>query len=340
LVKIGTGDDMRFEWVVGRADAERRLDRFLWQALQRELASISSSRVQKILRKGDVRINGDRAAAGTRLASGDRIVAHLSVRPGDLRKTKSPAPSTRTAEVYRGPKIAVLHEGRSVIVVNKPAGVSCDHGESGSPGLLSWAEERYAEDLAAGRVRPAAAHRLDRGTTGAVCLGLTAAALESFRSAQEEGRVHKVYWVVVWGRPTSIEFELSFPLKRLPHARRRAPKVVRAASDEEGFAARTEFRWIAGGGEASLLQARPLTGRTHQIRAHCRLQGLPVVGDPRYGDRARDEAAKLKRFLDHQLLHAKSLELDSAELGYSVEAPLPHEFAEALEVVGIHPPRP
>jgi len=321
---------MRFEWTVSDADAGRRLDRFLLSRFRSQLDSVSSSHIQRMLRKGDVKLNGVKARPGVSLKSGDVVVAHHPVkgtRPSADQEAEaglSPIPR------YQGPPITVLYEADGFLVANKPAGVSCDHGEGGIPGLLNWVLSRYEEDAAAGKVRPAAAHRLDAGTTGAVCLGLTARALENFRSAQEEKRTRKVYWLVVWGRPLERNFELTIPLRRLAHSKRNAPKVVVAEMGEKGLSARTRFRWIAAGDECSLLQAEVLTGRTHQIRAHCKAHGLPIVGDPRYGDRARDERSGMRSFLDHQLLHVRQLELEDPSVGFEVTAPLPSEFRRAL----------
>ncbi len=322
---------MRFEWTVAGADANRRLDRFLLSRLKEQIEGLSSSRIQRMLRKGDVKVNGLKARGGLTLRPGDVVVAHHSAPETALRTPTESHLEADSTPAYQGPTITVLHEAQGFLVVDKPAGVTCDHGEGGAPGLLTWARERYQEDVSANRVRPAAAHRLDRGTTGAICLGLTAEVLEIFRRAQEEHRVHKLYWVVVWGRPLEREFELEIPLLRLAHSKRRGPKVVPAVKDQEGLPARTRFRWIAAGPASSLLQAEVLTGRTHQIRAHCKAHGLPVVGDPRYGDPDKDEAAKLRGFLDHQLLHAKSLELEEPAVGFAAEADLPAEFRRALK---------
>jgi len=321
---------MRFEWTVSDADAGRRLDRFLLSRFKSLLESVSSSRIQRMLRKGDVKVNGIKARPGVSLRAGDRVVAHHPA-PGSPPPTgEGKGRGLPLVSSYEGPPITVLHESYGFLVVNKPAGVSCDHGEGGKPGLLNWAWSRYEKDAMSGKVRPAAAHRLDAGTTGTVCLGLTARALESFRRAQEEQRIHKLYWIVVWGRPLEREFELSIPLRRLPHAKRRAPKVVAAEKGDEGLSARTRFRWIAAGDGVSLLQAEILTGRTHQIRAHCRAHGLPIVGDPRYGDRAKDKGAGLASILDHQLLHARQLELADPSAGFAVTAQLPTEYRRAL----------
>lgn len=353
---------MKFEFTVAEADAGRRLDRFLSAHLAPQLGELPPSRIQRLLRKGDVKVNGKRAKAGDLVHAGDQIVAHhpdpagagragaaRGVRDGRRRTpardvTLSPAAeptppgessSDQFRKVYEGPGIPVLHEATDIVVVNKPPAVSCDHGEGGGPGLLTWAEERYAEQIAAGEMRPAAGHRLDIGTSGAVCITLTAAASEAFRKGLEDGRVSKRYWVLVWGRPIEQEFVLEIPLKRLPHAPRNRPKVVAAPSAQEGQSARTRFRWIAAGPEASLLEAEPLTGRTHQVRAHCLAHGLPVVGDPRYGDPKRDKAIGLDSWLKRHCLHSRHLALRESESAFSVNAALTGDFERALVTLGV-----
>jgi len=343
---------MRFEWTVGAADAGRRLDRFLQSRLGEELGGLPSSRIQRMLRKGDVKVNGLRGRGSIRLEPGDLVVAHHrknpvrkdpSVPPGKgparpgapAPPGKGPAGDDRPLPSYRGPSPRILHEGTELVVVDKPAHVACDPGEGGWPGLLHWAQLRYAEAVARGDARPAAPHRLDEGTTGAVTVTLTASAQDAFRQAQQEGRVHKSYLVVVWGHPPRAELETRIPLGRLAHAPRDRPKMVPVADGPEGVGAHTRFRLLARGTEASLLEAEPITGRTHQIRAHLRALDLPVVGDPRYGDPRRDASAGLFAVLDHQLLHAAKLSLSDPARGFAVEAPLPAEFQTALGRLGI-----
>lgn len=339
---------MRFEWTVGEADAGRRLDRFLLRKLAEPLGELPPSHIQRMLRRGDVKLNGRKGSGNDRIKAGDVVVAHHSAPSGKGARSEADVPGAPAAvgasprersdgagqrpADYQGPSIEILHEREGLVVVDKPAGVTCDHGEGGRPGLLAWADRRWAEAIERGDARPAAPHRLDTGTTGTVAIGLTAAALERFRRAQSESRIHKLYRVLVWGRPPAERFDSTVPLRRLPHARRHEPKVVPA---EDGTA-HTRFHRIAGNEDVSLLEAEPLTGRTHQIRAHCLALGLPVVGDPRYGDAGRDRRAGLDAFLDHQLLHAVELVVDDPHWGLRVHAPLPGEFSRALRLVGLH----
>jgi len=339
---------MRFEFTVAEADAGRRLDRYLAAHLAPQLGGLPASRIQRLLRKGDVKLNGERASAGDTVRAGDLVVAHHPA-PADGSSGRPPggaiaaegqsgaprAGASADRGAYTGPGIPVLFEGDGLLVVNKPAEVSCDHGEGGGPGLLQWAEEKYASQVAVGDMRPATPHRLDIGTSGATCITLTAAAAESFRKGLEEGRVRKLYWVLVWGRPLEEEFDLRIPLRRLPHTPRNRPKVVAAPSADEGQPAHTRFSWIAAGPEASLLEAEPLSGRTHQIRAHCLAHGLPVVGDPRYGDPKRDRAVGLDAWLHRQCLHARSLGLDDPKRGFSVDAALTRDFERTLRSLGV-----
>lgn len=290
---------MRHESTIGPPDAGRRLDRFV----RTLLGDVPMSLVQRLIRTGQVRVDGKRCGqAGTTLELGQTVVVHHTPRhPGSPR----PAP---TGLPYQGPPIPVLHHDADFLAVNKPPHVACSEDGTQRANLPAWVRGILAEEIVAGRARPSLCHRLDRGTTGVVVFGLTAAAVSAFHRALADGTVEKRYWVAVWGRPRD-RFEIRVPLQRLGRTPPGRPKVVAAGDDGPSQSACTRLRVLARGPTATLLEAVPLTGRTHQIRAHLIIAGWPVVGDPRYGDPARDRAEGVHHLLDHQLLHARSIRL-------------------------------
>ncbi len=180
------------------------------------------------------------------------------------------------------------------------------------------------EAIESGEVRPEPCHRLDRHTTGILVVGLTAQAQELFRQALAEGRVRKVYEVVVWGYAPAPQWDCRIPLVRRDTTRRDRPRMVAAPADRKGaLTAHTRFTALSCADHRSRLRAELVTGRTHQVRAHCLAEGLPVVGDPRYG-RPGDATG------DGQFLHAQSLRISLPDRSIEVECPWPTHRARWL----------
>jgi len=307
---------MKHVFAVGPPDAGRRIERFL----QRALGDVPPSLVQKLLRKGDVRRNGARARAGEVLASGDELIVHH--RAQTSREAAPPA----TLPAYTGPPVSIVGRDADYLALCKPAGARCSIDENPESSLQSWIAATLAKEIESGEARPELCHRLDAGTTGIVLVALNAAAFTGFHRALEGGQLRKIYHVLVFGRPERTEWVEQTPLRRLPHAPKGRPKVVGAPGGE---AAATRLRWLGSSADVSLLEAEPITGRTHQIRAHLYALGLPVLGDPRYGDPRRERNLGLARSLEHQLLHAHRLDLPGPPRR-SFRAPHPPEFVMAL----------
>lgn len=312
---------MKHEFVVTAADADRRLDRFVAAALGR----VPMSLVRRLLRKKKIRVNGERGRAERRLAAGDRVVVHHSPR-------SKPGPGEQAPRVeYAGPPIPVLAETDDFLFVAKPGGVACSDDGHDDHALAAWFRSFLRERIESGEVRPEPCHRLDRHTTGVVAVALTAAAFERFRRALEHEQVRKTYEVVVHGAPDHDRFEVDVPLVRRPRPRADEPRMVDAREDTSAAAqdARTRFTVLHRRRDVSLLRAEPLTGRTHQIRAHCRVAGLPVVGDPRYGDAAREDDRR------GQLLHARAIALTDGDIPIEVRADWPPDRARRLRELGL-----
>jgi len=299
---------------VGAVDHGRRLDRYL----EKLDAGLPVSLVRRLLRQRRVRVNGRRIRDGEhRLETGDRIEIHHDFTPVDVR------PDDR---IWSGPTVPVLFRDTDWIVVNKPASVACSDDGRDPRALAVWLRETLAEEIADGTARPEPCHRLDRGTTGAVAVALNPRAFDRFRAGLQAGTVQKIYEVVVEGVPDEPDFECTLSLDRRERAGRQEPRMVPGSRIE----ARTRFAVLRSNGRQSLLEARPLTGRTHQIRAHCRALGLGVVGDPRYG------SPELPSHIDHQLLHARELVLD-ADGGFRVRAPWLETELAILRELGLTP---
>jgi len=291
---------VKYEFIVTAADADRRLDRFVAARFDQAPMGL----VRRLLRQKKIKVNGQRPEAAHRLTAGDVVVVHHVARGG------APDPSAGAAfepRPYEGPPIEVLAERDGFFFVNKPAGVACSDDGSDTQTLARWLENELTTRIASGEVRPEACHRLDRDTTGVVAVALGAAPFDSFRRALEAGKVHKSYEVVVHGSPSAVRFVIDTPLVRRGDVRADEARMIDGTGSTDALEARTEFELLASASDLSLLRARPITGRTHQIRAHCRIAGLHVVGDPRYGDAARDEAVEAT---SGQLLHARALRFE------------------------------
>lgn len=304
---------MKYEFVVTAADADRRLDRFVASRFDQAPMGL----VRRLLRQKKIKVNGTRPDAALRLREGDVVVVHHVAR--EQATPSAPRP-------YEGPAIEILDERDGLLFVNKPAGVACSDDGEDPAALARWLENTLADRIARGDVRPEPCHRLDRDTTGVVAVALTAAAFDRFRRALEDDAVTKDYEVVVHGTPPHDSFTIDVPLVRRADVRADAPRMV---AGEEGTPACTECETLRTCDTRSLLRARPVTGRTHQIRAHLRIEGLPVVGDPRYGDPTRDATVDAPTA---QLLHARRLAL--AE-DFAVEAPWPADRAAWLRAHGL-----
>ncbi|MEZ5560739.1 MAG: RluA family pseudouridine synthase [Pseudomonadales bacterium] len=301
--------------VVVRDDAGQRIDNFLL----RELAGVPRSRIYRMLRSGEVRVNGGRVKPTQRLVAGDRI----RIPPVRTAAAEDPA-RTGAAAAFIGDRLlqqleqAVLFEDERLLVVNKPAGLAV-HGGSG----LS-----YGAIEALRRMRPdvplSLAHRLDRDTSGCLLLAKSRGVLQSLHSALRERQVRKHYELIVHGRWPRRVTTVRLALHRYHTAS--GERRVRVATD--GKPSRTDFSIRAQSAQATRLEARLHTGRTHQIRVHAQASGHAVVGDEKYASEAQLDLARSLN-IRRLCLHAWYLafELDGQRLRF--EAPPPADFERA-----------
>lgn len=299
---------------VGEDEAGQRLDNYLVRLLK----GVPKGHVYRLLRTGQVRVNGGRRNPSYRLAGGDE----LRLPPVTMSGRKAAGPVRRVAKVLEND---VLYEDAVLLVVDKPSGIPV-HGGSGLDGGLIEALRTLRSEPGLELV-----HRLDRDTSGCLLIARRRSALRALHAAFRRGEVEKVYLALLAGR-VERPFTVEAPLRR--YVKRGGERHVAVAGD--GRAAITHFRPCAVGGPATLVEVRPGTGRTHQIRVHAAHYGHPVAGDPRYGDKAANRMFK-EAGLTRLALHAATIAFAHPQTGERMEmaAPLPQEMTRALTALGL-----
>ncbi|MGE3392015.1 MAG: RluA family pseudouridine synthase [Gammaproteobacteria bacterium] len=298
--------------VVTAEGANRRLDNYLGSVLR----DVPRTLIYRIIRTGEVRVNGRRGKPAQKLAAGDTIRVPPLQHHGD-------GPFALPQERLTAFESTILYEDDRVIVVDKPTGMAVHGGSGLAYGLIDIARA----------ARPASpridlVHRLDRPTSGCLMFAKDMPSLRALHDALAQQRVSKHYLALVAGRfprqPTVVDVPLDVR-HREAHERHTVASAV-------GVAAHTTFRLVRRFARCALVSAEPATGRTHQIRVHAAHLGHPLAGDTRYGDpmfNAELAALGLRRLF----LHAHRL---AFELGghHCLEAPLPadlHSVLQALE---------
>ena len=303
------------EITVDESASGQRVDNFLTLYLK----GVPRSRIFRLLRRGEVRVNRGRVRHHHRLVSGD------VVRIPPVRMVDTPPRTTPAEERQHAIERAILHEDDGLIVLNKPAGWAV-HGGSGLDfGVIECLRAARPD---AGRIE--LVHRIDRDTSGCLLVAKRRRVLASLHEALRKERVHKRYLALVRGNPGYRRRRSEAPLRR--EERRTGERIVRVHA--EGKRSVTEFVPVEIGDVASLVIARPHTGRTHQIRVHAADLHMPLAGDEKYGDRTfnrRMRSYGLKRLF----LHAVSIAIRTGEGRMEFEAPLAPELAAVLESLGL-----
>jgi len=303
--KAPAGAAPAVRWIDVSADeAGQRIDNYLFARLK----GVPKSRIYRILRSGEVRINSRRVEASDRVAAGDRIRIP-PVRVAE-RGSAIPAPHFR---------MPILLEDEWLVAIDKPAGLAVHGGSGVAHGVI--------ESLRS--MRPDArflelVHRLDRETSGVLLVAKKRAALTALHDMLREREMDKRYLVGVAGRFRNEMQRVRLALAKY-HA---ADGGKRVSVSEDGQSAETVFRRISRGARASLLEAELLTGRTHQIRVHLAHLGHPVLGDDKYGDFELNRALR-KEGLKRMFLHAASISFRHPGTGdaITIASPLPADLA-------------
>lgn len=291
--------------------AGQRIDNFL----RSELPGVPKGRLYRLLRRGEVRVNGGRIRAEYKLKEGDVV----RVPPVRVKDASAPPPEKLAADMLD----RALFEDRRLLVIDKPSGVAV-HGGSGI---------RYGVIELLRHARPdlrdlSLVHRIDRETSGCLVMAKRRSALRALHERFREGQVEKNYLALVEGDWQYGEQVIDVPL--LVRNRQGGERHVIVSDD--GKTAETRIVLSRTYGIYSLVQCVPLTGRTHQIRVHLQHAGHPIIGDDRYGDSAANLAAG-KHGLRRLFLHAQSIAFaDDSGNEQHFTAPLADDLERFLAV--------
>ncbi len=348
--------------VVGEDHAGSRLDRFL----TRQYPGLPRTRLYRIVRKGEVRVNGKRAEIDTRLMLGDSVrlppvratapepgqgepgvPATAAAAPRELGAAPAAPAAPRTAGAFAPAAVrrrvpdtlmqtvtgAIIHEDERLLVIDKPAGIAVHGGSGVSFGII--------EALRAARPQESDSlelvHRLDRDTSGVLLVARKPAVLRMLHASLREGEgFEKRYLALLKGSWQLGKKRIDAPLRT--DLRVGGERTVKVAP--MGKSAASDFRVVQSFGKvATLMEVSILTGRTHQIRVHAAYAGHPVAGDPKYGDAEFNEQIRDME-LERMFLHASSLSFVWPDRGteFSVNAPLPPELARVIDALSR--PRP
>lgn len=292
--------------------AGQRIDNFL----RNQLKNIPKSVVYRIVRKGEVRVNKKRVKAEYKLQAGDLV----RIPPVTVQETPEQAPVSTQLNKVAALESHIIFEDEHVLVVNKPSGLAV-HGGSGL---------KFGVIEALRALRPQArflelVHRIDRDTSGILLVAKKRSALRHLQAQFREKTVQKYYFALVMGN-----WKPSCKVVNAPLLKNEVNSIVRV--NPNGKASETRFKIIEAFKQATLLQASPITGRTHQIRVHTQYTGHPIAWDDRYGD-PRFDAYTAKVGIDRLFLHAANIIFQHPANGETVEvhAPLDGKLQTALE---------
>ncbi|HBS50930.1 MAG TPA: RluA family pseudouridine synthase [Rhodobacteraceae bacterium] len=328
---------------VREQDAGQRLDRWL----KRVFPQLSQGRIEKMCRKGELRVDGGRVKGSTRIEAGQAVRIPPLPKPGD----QPPAParprvSDADAEMIRS---CVIYRDDHIIAINKPPGLATQGGSKQTRHVDGLAEAlRFGADD-----KPRLVHRLDKDTSGVLLLARSRSVAQALTAAIRHKETRKIYWAVVAGVPTPYLGEIKYGLVKAPghgkggegekmlclHPREvdRTPGAKRAITQYATlYRVASRAAWVA---------LEPITGRTHQLRAHMAEIGHPILGDGKYGGSRQENlgdgwGAGTGGLLSDRLhLHARSITLlhPVTQQPLTVTANLPDHMAQTFVTLGWTP---
>jgi len=308
-------------FTVAEDDDGIRLDRWF----KRHLPDTSFNTVSRWARTGALRVDDRKASPGDRVATGQLLrMPPAEAAPAEGKRAVRPVvPLTEDEERYV--QEMVIERTRDALVLNKPPGLATQGGTKTNQHL-----DRLLDGLADDQgQRPKLVHRLDKDTSGVLLVARSARAAGHFAKTFSSRTARKVYWALVVGVPSPENGSIDAPLAKQPGTGGEKMHV----DEEQGQSARTLYRTIdIAGNRAAWVELQPLTGRTHQLRAHMAAIGHPIVGDAKYGGADAFLTGGVSRKMH---LHARRLRVDGPDgKAIDVTAELPPHFSESLGMLG------
>ncbi|WP_121067114.1 RluA family pseudouridine synthase [Chachezhania antarctica] len=326
---------------VGADEGDQRIDRWL----RRKFPHVSQGRIEKMCRKGELRVDGGRVKANTRLETGQQV--RIPPIPEDVEQAPAPKAAARISNAdEKMIQATVLYRDDYVIAINKPAGLPTQGGSGQTRHVDGLAEAlRFGmED------KPRLVHRLDKDTSGVLLLARTRAVAQGLTAAIRHRETRKIYWALVAGVPVPYLGEIRYGLVKAPgHGKAGENEKMRCVhprdmNDTPGAKrAHTLYASLYRvAGRAAWVALEPITGRTHQLRAHMAEIGHPIIGDGKYGGSGQENqgdgwGAQLGGIISRKLhLHARSMTFlhPVTQKPVTVTAPLPPHMAETWETLG------
>ncbi|HBN31329.1 MAG TPA: RluA family pseudouridine synthase [Rhodobacteraceae bacterium] len=322
-------------------EADQRLDRWF----RKRFPQIGQGRLEKLCRKGEIRVDGGRVKGATRLEAGQSV--RIPPLPAEQGRTSQPKrPDTISLEDTRMIQNTVIYRDDHIIAINKPAGLASQGGSG---------QTRHVDGLAAALCfgydeKPRLVHRLDKDTSGVLLLARTAKMATALTKAFQARTTRKIYWAAVAGSPHPKKGTIRYGLVKAPgHGPNGAgEKMICIHPDEventqDAKYATTDYSVLEEAGKrTSWVALAPITGRTHQLRAHMAELGHPIVGDGKYGTNAQTNegdgwGSQLGGDISRKLhLHSRTIMLEHpvSKAQLHLTAPLPEHMANTWEMLG------
>lgn len=274
-----------------------------------KLKGLPRAKIYSIIRKGEVRVNKSRQKPSYRLKLNDII----RIPP----YTSNPKISKQSTAIHKNKiESSIIRKEKDFLIINKPVGLACHGGSGISLGLIESVRQLSRKYADAQLV-----HRIDKDTSGCLVIALKKSILREFHKEIRDKNVEKIYKAVVKGLwPQSLK-NITLPIKK--ESRKSGERFVQV--NKLGKISETEFQLLKSGKSNSLVRAKIITGRTHQIRVHSMHKGHPIVGDLKYGDAVYNKEQQSKG-LNRMLLHAESIKF--CNLGIEQSSPIPDVFKE------------
>ncbi|MES2254382.1 MAG: RluA family pseudouridine synthase [Pseudomonadota bacterium] len=306
--------------IIADDDDGIRVDRWF----SRHFPSLTHGRLEKLLRKGEVRVDGKRAKSADRVAAGQVMRLPPQVIHDKVEERPKPAPVVKTS---RRLEDSILYMDKHLFVLNKPSGLATQGGS----GLKEHVDGMLDQLSFEKNTRPKLVHRLDRDTSGVLLIARTAQAAAGLSRTLASRDASKIYWALVKGVPKQKHGIVKAALAK-EGVRGKGERMTVSEEDDAKFAL-TEYAVMGQAGqEFSWVAARPITGRTHQIRVHLASLGNPIVGDFKYGG---TDAKGKGGIVDKLHLHARSIDIPRPDGGrLQVTAPLSPHMVKSWTLLG------